>query len=570
MCSPLPPFLLYHFLRIELHVKAQQLKQRKLRTIEAGRSKGEGYAGYDVYSDEVYGDEDEDEEADYLYDDDNDDDEGGIPSIVSTPVAAKGSFRTPAARPKTVDARRTRRSGGDHASNRTAPPADRRTKKKLMRPSTAPQGRGGHGRDEGRGGMAHMETDVAVQFRTLMETYEVGEELKASARSERQRVAYQEELLRKTPLMDSERDKNQRQLRLAKHALRPLPTLVVTGEVTNTAMAIIVSPATSPNGTKAKPRRPWSGGRARPAARPVSSPIMTAGGRGGVKKLRGDSMFSDDDHGGGAGGDSTGYFVPSAVRRTSRISVAASPVARRYHRDKQHAQRAALLGELEDRKLKYDGHARAGRQKQQQQQTRSPLRRPATAPHKRQLLAPGPKFNQRMTSKMSGLWSRVMTRNGDIGRRRSLMIIANNPPPSHNDDTRGGGIGGLGGQQGGGARALFTGTTGSAKCDSAGAVGGGRRASKFAQPEVPLNMPVDANVWKRCPGTHQCPMVGRTHYTSPLVESDLAASQTRLRHSLSAPSILPFWVNNSAGTACVRCSVLSVVVVDAHVVDRHL
>ena len=70
MCAPHSlPFLLYHFLRIELHVKAQQLKQRKLRTIEAGRSKGEGYAGYDVYSEEVYGDEDEDEEADYLYDD---------------------------------------------------------------------------------------------------------------------------------------------------------------------------------------------------------------------------------------------------------------------------------------------------------------------------------------------------------------------------------------------------------------------------------------------------------------------------------------------------------------------
>ena len=552
--------------RAELHVKAQQLKQRKLRTIEAGRSKGEGYAGYDVCSDEVYDDEDEDEEADYLYDDEEEEEEGGIPSVMSTPVAAKGSFRTPAARPKTADARRSRRSGGDHASNRTAPPADRRTKKKLIRPSTAPQGRGGHGRDEGRGGMAHMETDVAVQFRTLMETYEVGEELKASARSERQRVAYQEELLRKTPQMDSEREKNQRQIRLAKHALRPLPTLVVTGEVTNTAMAIVVSPATSPKGTNAKPKRPWSGGRARPAARPVSSPIMTVGGRGGVTKLRGDSMFSDDDNG-GAGGDSTGYFVPSAVRRTSRISVAASPVARRYHRDKQHAQRAALLGGLEDRKLKYDGHARAGRQKQQrqqqQQQTHSPLRRPATAPHKKQLLAPGPKFNQRMTSKMSGLWSRVMTRNGDIGRRRSLMIIANNPPPSHNDDTHGGGIGGLGGQQGGGAQTLFALTTGSAIGNSAmgggasGAVGGGRRASKFAQPDVPLNMPVDANVWKRCPGTHQCPMVGRTHYTSPLVESDLAASQTRLRHSLSAPSILPFWVNNSAGTACVHCSLLT-------------
>ena len=117
-------------------------------------------------------------------------------------------------------------------------------------------------------------------------------------------------------------------------------------------------------------------------------------------------------------------------------------------------------------------------------------------------LTPGPTFNLSMNSKIDNMWSRVHTRNGDIGRRRSVMIIRST------------------GQD----------------------MGFGTRRGTSAA--LPPNMPVDANVWVRCE-VESCPMPSALHYTSPLHESDLLLSQTCLRHRLS-PGIPPFWINDAA------------------------
>ena len=153
--------------------------------------------------------------------------------------------------------------------------------------------------------------------------------------------------------------------------------------------------------------------------------------------------------------------------------------------------------------------------------------------------APGPEFGQSMNAKLSNLWSRVHVRNGDIGRRRSLMIIANVA------DTATAAHMGAPGKTG------HQGDPSSSPLPPPPIMGGPRRTTRHS-PDAPPNMPVDANVWVRCTATH-CPMDSSSHWTSPLTVTDLAASQTRLRHQ-SSPGIDPFWVNEPAVVHHVRTS----------------